>query len=104
MGVSTKRLPSTTLIVQSRCAGKPGTAGQRQDRLARGIDLGRVFHDERQRAVAVGNIADADVIARLLQLVADRFVHTLDALLPRTCDRIGLEQDVAATGQIEARG
>ena len=80
VGVRTKRLPSTTSIVPVALAGQPGAAGQRQDRLARRVDLRRVLEQEAERAAAVGDVADADPRLGAAQRAADDLFHVLEPL------------------------
>jgi hypothetical protein len=88
------------LDVPVALAGQPRARGERQDRLAHGIDLGGIVDQEGQAAIAVGNVADADRGIGLPQLVANRFVHAVQPLLAHLRG-IGLKLDVAATGKVE---
>ena len=100
VGVSTTRVESTTLTSQSRLpVSCTGWLSLRMP-LDRRVDLGRVAHHERQLAAGRRDIADVDprVAAKLGRNLV---LLGLQPLLQRIA-LVGLEQQVAAAGKVEA--
>ena len=81
--------------------GQPGAGGQPLHRLARRIDLALIGHGKTQAPAGAGNLAIIHAIG-IAQRRTDILFHLLQLLLTHL-HRIGFQQDVAATGQIETQ-
>ena len=100
VGVSTMRVESTTCTSQSRLPVSAERLGELAQPLDRGVDLGRIADQERQPPAGRRNVADVD--ARIAaKLGRDLVLLGLEPLLQRVA-LIGLEQQVAAAGEVEA--
>ena len=62
-------------------AGEASAGRQRQDLVARGIDLRGVLEHERETAVGTGNVADADTRFGQPQPTTNRLFHVFQTLL-----------------------
>ena len=82
--------------------GELRAVGQRQDRLARLVELRGILNHEADRAVAGRNVTDPHVWRILLETLADILIHRLEPLTTHLVG-IGLKQDVTASSEIEAQ-
>ncbi len=87
--------------LQVPIAHRAGSVDRRQDRLPCRVEPARVVEHERQAPAGRRNVADADARFGLAHRGAHGLFHRLQPL-PRDLLRIGLEQDAAAAGKVEA--